>query len=149
MVRDSTTTSSPKKDKRRLDVTLTDAGTQGKALGIDVSVASPLADSVINKTEPLAAAIDREQEKIRKYSQDCTDHDMDFSPFVMDTYGGIPDLSYREVLRKLTSMINDYAPVNWAAPTPETYWLQRVSIALWTGNARKAQLLVRESPPKT
>ena len=52
-----------KKDQRRFDVTLTDAGSEDKALGIDVSVASPFAASVINKTEPLAAAIDREQEK--------------------------------------------------------------------------------------
>lgn len=135
-----------KKDQRRLDLIISGVGPKGGELGVDVSVANPFAESVVDKVTPLAAAREREQEKINKYSQDCRALGMSFSPFVMDAYGGIPDVSYRQVLLKLTSKIKDYTPANWAAPTAETYWLQRVSIALWSGNAYKARLVVNDTP---
>ena len=53
------------------------------------------------------------------------------------TYGGIPQRTYSNLPHKRL----EYVPVNWAAPNAETYWLQRLSLTLWKGNAYKVKYL--------
>ena len=45
--------------------------------------------------------------------------------------------SYSYVFKSLVKHVVGYEPVNWAAPTTETYWLQHLSLTLWRGNAYK------------
>lgn len=129
-----------KKDQKRVDLLIHNFGSKGSDLAIDVSIANPFATSIKNPA-PLSAAMAREKRKISKYASDCSKLKIPFHPFVLDAYGGFPAGSYHLVFMRLVRMIQSYEPVNWAAPTAKIYWLQRLSVALWTANAYKVMLI--------
>lgn len=130
-----------KKNQKRPDFVTHLFGKNGASLASDVSVAYPRQKSLPPHPKPLAAAENREKQKNRKYFKDCHKKKYIFHPFVMDAYGGIPSKSFSYVFKPLVRRIEGYQPVNWAAPTAETYWLQRLSLTLWKGNAFKIRYL--------
>ena len=130
-----------KRDQRRLDLLVHGFGQNGSNLAIDVSVANPFPANLPPHPNKLAAAESRESSKNKKYLSDCYKKKIAFHPFVMDAYGGIPQRTYSYVFKPLVRKIQDYVPVNWAAPNAETYWLQRLSLTLWKGNAYKVKYL--------
>lgn len=80
--------------------------TGGQPVAIDVSVTSPLADSYILKAskEVGAAASIRADVKRGKYSAVCAEHGMQFTPFVLETFGGF-DKDAIEIISKLSRAI--------------------------------------------
>jgi len=80
--------------------------TGGQPVAIDVSVTSPLADSYILKASKDigAAASIRADMKREKYSAICTEHGMQFTPFVLETFGGF-DKDAIEIISKLSRAI--------------------------------------------
>lgn len=127
------------KDFRRVDVVAFAHGPHRKDVGYDISVTNPFIKSAEGNPCPLAAAKIRENEKIKKYGESCEKNNMEFHPLVFDAYGGIPSRTLNQAIRPLIWKVKEYVPVNWAAPTAETYWLQRFSVALWTANAYKVK----------
>ena len=87
--------------------------------------------------------------KIKNYFQSkYAENGAAFCPIVMSAFGGIHCLSYELGIKFLIHKIkkSKYLPPNWAAPNRSTFWLQRIAIALWAGNARKiVPFLKRES----
>jgi len=88
-----------------------------------------------------------DQEKRNKYQEGCAASGMLFFPIVLSAFGGILEESYHEGIETIIHKIkkDHFAPPNWAATTRKKYWLQRIAIALWAGNARKISPFLRNA----
>jgi len=78
-------------DNRRGDIRIDD-GTAGIGYIFDVSIINPLANShqltAKNRSVPLAAASQRENQKIAKHEEACRKNQITFLPYVVETTGG-------------------------------------------------------------
>ena len=136
-----------KRNQSRPDILIHEFGSDKSSLAVDVSVANPFIKSSAQAPDPMAAAIARERQKYAKYKDLCKSVKVNFTPFVMDAYGGIPSESRKGCLKPLIDKVETFVPPNWAAPNAKTYWLQSLTIALWNGNARKVKSFPTGTPP--
>ena len=76
----------------------------------------------------------------------CGEKDTLFYPIVLSAFGGILNESYHDVVEFLISRVkkDNFDPPNWAASSQKTYWLQRMAIALWRGNANKVSRFLKQ-----
>ncbi len=80
--------------------------TGGRPLAIDVSVTCPVAESYVLKASQVigSAAAERAALKRVKYTQICEENGLNFSPFVLESFGGFgPDAVH--LLSKISSAI--------------------------------------------
>ena len=136
-----------KRNQSRPDILIHDFGSDKSSLAVDVSVANPFIKSSAQAPDPMAAAIARERQKYAKYKDLCKNVKVNFTPFVMDAYGGIPTESRKGCLKPLIDKVETFVPTNWAAPNAKTYWLQSLTIALLNRNARKVKSFPTGTPP--
>jgi len=139
-------------DKQRPDI-LVRFGKDGHDLAYDLTIVNPVRDP-----KSIEATIQDEQEflarydkvKTDKYHQLCVANGISFCPIVMSAFGGIHRVGYQNGLKFLLHKIQKsrFTPPNWAAPNKTTYWLQRIVIALWSGNARKVAPFLRQEPQR-
>ena len=116
-------------------------------LVLDVSIGQQLSDSYLKKakTEPRAAAAEREREKIKEWVEPCRKAEYEFAPMGFQWPGG-QGASCEATLRRLATLADiasPYEPVNWAAPTRYKYWSQRYGIIIARGVARSGAKLQR------
>jgi len=126
-------------------------GKDGHDIAYDLTIVSPARDqTAINRAlrdEQNFLATD-EQVKLNKYRDECARHGMSFCPIVLSAFGGILHASYSMGLSPLIHRIrrSQFCSPNWAAPNRTSYWLQRIAIALWAGNAAKVKPFLQEEP---
>ena len=114
----------------------------GQDAAYDLTVQSPLRDS-----HSMARTIRDEQGFLRqaertkrnKYASKLADEDTLFYPIVFSAFGGVLNESYHDVIEWLIGRVkkDNFEPPNWAASSQKSYWLQKLAIALWRGNAYK------------
>ena len=137
-------------DKLRPDI-LIRLGKDGHDLAYDLTIVNPVRDegtiaATIKDEQAFLARYDRT--KSDKYQAKCAENGAAFCPIVMSAFGGIHCLSYEVGIKFLIHKIKKgkYLPPNWAAPNRSTFWLQRIAIALWAGNARKIVPFLKREP---
>ena len=120
-------------DNRRPDLLISDIGPRRGDVAIDVSVTTPL---LIRGNAPpnLQAAKAREGSKRHKYASPKSP--LPFTPFVVETYGGMTPTAI-ELVKNITTRVRESQPPNFAAPTAKHHAFQAISTALWRENARK------------
>lgn len=94
-----------KSDQKRTDTFIYNFDGKGTALSIDVPVLGQFAKNHSENNKPLVAAIDRKMSKISKYFQQCKGFNIIFRPFVVGTYGGIPQDFLETVFKLLIGKI--------------------------------------------
>jgi len=130
-------------DKTRPDVVI-HFGNNGHDIAYDLTIVSPVRDlAAIRCTLKDEQAFLATEEKVKadKYSEKCAESGTAFCPIVLSAFGGILQSSYSMGIQPIISRIRKtqfHAP-NWAAPDRKSYWLQRMAIALWTGNVAKVK----------
>jgi len=128
-------------------------GQDGHDLAYDVTIINPLRDA-----EAVACTLRDEQAflftqhkvKCGKYQDKCAENGAAFCPIVLSAFGGVHQNSFENGINYLISKIkrSSFIPPNWAAPTPQIYWLQRIAISLWSGNVRKVKPFLKQEPLK-
>ena len=107
----------------------------------DVTVVSPLAVAVVSRSarEAGAATADAVEKKLGKYKAmgDC-----DYSPFAIDTYGGLHETAV-EVIRFIARRQCDFSTTPLSFSFVFSRILQRLSLSLQRSNA---QALLRSDP---
>ena len=139
-------------DRKRPDL-LVRLAFSGRDTAYDLTIHSPLRDrnsietTIRNEQAFLKQA---DNTKRNKYQQQCDEKDTLFVPIVLSAVGGVLEESYQDGISLLINKINKnrFAPPNWAAPNRMVYWLQRIAIALWEGNARKVARFLENKPKK-
>jgi len=126
-------------------------GKDGHDIAYDLTVISPVRDQTavkrVLRNEQDFLATD-EQVKLDKYRDECAKHGKSFCPIVLSAFGGILHASFSMGLSPLIRRIrkSQFCSPNWAAPNRAAYWLQRIAIALWAGNAAKVKPFLQEEP---
>jgi len=126
----------------------------GHDVAFDLTIHSPLRDdysmsrTIRNEQSFLESAAST---KINKYRTLCANNGDEFMPIVFSAFGGIWRDSYDNGLMPLINKIKKerFIPPNWAAPDKVSYWLQRIVISLWAGNARKLRAFMKKDPLPT
>jgi len=138
-------------DKSRPDI-LIRFGNDGHDLAYDLTIVNPVRDQ-----SSIVATIKDEQDFLRRYDKVktdkyktlCEENGASFCPIVMSAFGGIQAASYESgigfLIYKAKANMKFTSP-NWAAPSVSSYWLQRIAIALWAGNARKVVPFLKQEP---
>jgi len=137
-------------DKQRPDL-LVHFACNGQDAAYDLTIHSPLRDetsvnrTIANEQKFLETA---SNSKKNKYEEKCAMNGVIFIPIVLSAFGGILEESYREGIEPLIHKVkkDHFAPPNWAASDKSAYWLQRIAIALWAGNARKVSSFLKKEP---
>ena len=137
-------------NKLRPDI-LVNFGKDGHHVAFDITIDNPVRDA-----QAVSTSIRDEQKflrqhaqaKINKYHELCEKQDISFTPIVLSAYGGILEESYSSGIKFFIRKIkrSQFVPPNSAAPTVKTYWLQRISIALWKGNAKQLGHFLAKKP---
>ena len=114
----------------------------GQDAAFDLTVLSPLRDlHSMTRTIRDEQGFLRQAERTKrnKYESKCAEQGTLFFPIVFSAFGGILNESYHDVIEWLVSRVkkDTFEPPNWAATSQKSYWLQRLAIALWKGNAYK------------
>ena len=130
-------------------------GKDGHDIAYDLTVVSPVRDSTavkrVLRDEQAFLATD-EQTKLNKYRDECARHGQAFCPIVLSAFGGILHASFSMGISPLIHKVrrSQFCSPNWAAPNRTTYWLQRIAVALWAGNAAKVKPFLKEErlPPQ-
>ncbi len=126
-------------------------GEDGHDIAYDLTIVSPVRDPATTsralRDEQGFLATD-EQAKLNKYRDECAKHGKAFCPIVLSAFCGILRASYTMGLFPLIHKIrrSQFCAPNWAAPDRTSYWLQRIAIALWAGNAAKVKPFLAEEP---
>ena len=126
-------------NKLRPDI-LVRFGNDGYDVAFDVTIDSPVRDEHALRTtlkDEQKFLRQQARHKTQKYRESCEENSASFTPIVLSAFGGIFDESYSSGIKFLTKKIrkSSFEPPNWGAPSSKAYWLQRIAIALWTGNA--------------
>jgi hypothetical protein len=131
-------------ENKRLDLVLREYAPSGRDVAIDVKIVHPLAEGHLAHaaTHPQGTARRGEAQKVAKYGALCVAQDIDFVPTVWESFGSAAPTTI-SFFRGLASRVDrdEFAPPNWAASTPSSYWLQRLSVTLHRYNAYKAMNL--------
>ena len=125
----------------RLDLVILGAGRDGKDLGIDVSIVSPMAESHVvsagernpsSSLSPLAASKSMENTKVLKYQEPCHRQGLDFMPFVMETEGALGDSAFEvfKLLWRRSKAIDSFDGHAWNSRSFKSVFMQGVSSAL-------------------
>jgi hypothetical protein len=101
---------------------------------VDLSITHPLANTYLRRNANFSSAILREREKINKYAPMAAIEGTPFYPFVMETFGYIPQKSL-QLLTKFILPIRERYDSN---PLSISEMLQKLSVCLQRGNARVA-----------
>jgi hypothetical protein len=119
-----------------------------RPLAVDVVVYNPVRQNEFF-VEKLSAAQAAEKAKRTKHGKACEDCSLDFIPFAMEFYGALGPAAKR-FMQSLINCLDSssFFPPNWAARTPDQYWLQRLSIALLNGESERVLYLRRLSENK-
>ena len=139
-----------KGNKLRPDI-LIRFGKDGYDLAIDLTIESPIRDE-----HSISLSIRDEQKflsqaavtKTRKYQEECGQNGASFVPIVLSAVGGVLEESYTEGLHFLIKKIkkSQFISPNWAAPNRTSYWMQRIAIALWSGNVTQVSSFLQKKP---
>ncbi len=126
-------------------------GKEGHDIAYDLTIVNPVRDDSATsralRDEQGFLAAD-EQTKINKYRDECAKRGVAFCPIVLNAFGGILNSSYSMGISPLIKKVrkSQFCAPNWAATNRSSYWLQRIAIALWAGNAAKVKPFLREEP---
>ena len=137
-------------NKLRPDI-IVDFGKDGYDVSFDLTIHNPLRDD-----PSMTACIQDDQNFLRsaantknnKYQPNCAKNGSFFTPIVLSAFGGIADDSYTNGIKFLLDRMKNkyFSSPNWAAPDKRTYWLQRIAIALWLGNAKQMGRFILKKP---
>jgi len=138
-------------NKLRPDILIRYGKDDGYDMALDLTIDNPLRDdSAINTSlkDEQKFLMQNAIVKRHKYDEQCSRNLASFTPIVLSAFGGIFEESYNDailfMIRKIPS--KEFEPPNWAAPDKKTYWLQRIAIALWKGNARQMGSFIKKQP---
>jgi hypothetical protein len=78
-----------------------------RGMCLDVSIVNPLTDTAVvaASTTPASAAAHAEKHKMARYHKLCADSGHEFSPVVMETYGGFGELA-RPILKRISKALS-------------------------------------------
>jgi hypothetical protein len=124
----------------RLDLVLVGAGSDGKDLGIDVSVVSPMAAAHVNAGNTtnssshtrLYAAKSMEDHKIAKYRAACLRHGLHFMPFVLETEGAMGNCAMKvfKILNSRMLARSGFEGHAWNSRSFKSVFMQGISSGL-------------------
>ena len=137
-------------NKQRPDIVVRNAW-KGQDAAYDITIENPVRnaqsvrETIKNDQKFLKTAY---QTKYSKYEENCRAQGMLIFPIVLSAFGGIVEESYRDGIEVIIHKVEkkQFNAPNWAAPTRKAYWLQRIAVALWKGNARKLSSFVKKGP---
>jgi len=138
-------------DKTRPDI-LIHFGKDGHDIAYDLTIVNPVRnEAAVNSTLRDEQGFLATEEKVKadKYAEKCAMSGTSFCPIVLSAFGGVLNNSYSTGLSPLIHRIrkNHFCAPNWAAPDRTIYWLQRISIALWSGNVAKVKPFLAQGRP--
>jgi len=102
----------------------------GKQLAIDVSITSPLTVSALTNGSADKPGMEiefRQKDKIKKYGARCTERNIVFHPFVMNTFGGM-DQTAVDLIKRVGVAISRRSALSIGEE--RKYLFQRISMAL-------------------
>ena len=129
----------------KVDCIIRGLGEGGRPLALDFRIAYPLQR---NAEQGTFAA--QEKAKDDKYKDECDQQGWDFSPFVLDTFGGFGPAA-RSVFRRLikhSEKLNarDQWKHSWSASSFSTHWLQRFSLVIARANYEMHRAVIPTAP---
>jgi hypothetical protein len=131
----------------RYDVSVDAIDSRFMALKLDVTIRNPQARHLVTQaaSHQLHAANSGVKDKLQKYGPFVKQGDR-FLPIVLETFGGTHANLY-ELVALAGKRVNNLAPetATFAAPTFASFWIQRISIALWRENAQLAATIIHRS----
>jgi hypothetical protein len=135
----------PNQSLARHDLSLDDG--RGNVLKLDITVRSPLAHATLTQAamHPLHVACKGVQEKITKYTPMLSANDK-FVPIAIETFGGLHQYVQQQI--SFASLRANHLPpasATYAAPTFQSYWMQRISCTLWKANANLLSFVIRRT----
>jgi hypothetical protein len=92
----------------------------------------------------------QEHEKNEKYKAECDENNMDFSPFVLNTYGGLGPAAlsvFSKLRRHAESQYgNDHWRHSWSAADFTNHWLQRFALVIARANHEMHRAVIPTTP---
>ena len=94
--------------------------------------------------------VKQEEEKNEKYKAECDENDMDFSPFVLNTYGGLGPAAlsvFNKLRRHAESQYDsDHWRHSWSAADFTNHWLQRFALVIARANHEMHRAVIPTTP---
>ena len=122
-------------DRRRPDLLLSEMGTNGNDVYIDVTVGHPLLATYLKKAcrEKGYTLKILEEKKDRKYGVSCAEVGADFQGFAFESYGAASDKVFK-MIHDLCLHASRISGIDYSRLT--TYWKKRLSTTMQKENAK-------------
>ena len=128
-----------------VDVIIHGLGDGDRPLALDFRVCYPLQSNTDRGT-----FLSQEEEKNEKYKAECDENDMDFSPFVLNTYGGLGPAAlsvFNKLRRHAESQYDsDHWRHSWSAADFTNHWLQRFALVIARANHEMHRAVIPTTP---
>jgi hypothetical protein len=131
----------------RYDVSVDAVDSRYTSLKLDITIRNPQARHLVTQaaSQQLHAANSGVKDKQQRYGSFVKQGDR-FLPIVLETFGGAHNNLF-ELVALAGKRVNNLAPetATFAAPTFASFWLQRISMALWRENSQLAASIIHRS----